>query len=225
MKLLNSFVSPFAARVRLAIYAYDLRVEIAPSGQWLPDFQKSPDYLAINPIGKVPTLVLDDGTGLPESTVIVEYLADAFATGLRPRDAQAAARARLLAHLMEIYVQEPGSPLIGQIFSGERNAGRIEGCIAAIDQGLSHVDHFIAAGTSATTREITIADCALVPYLYFFVDKMVPAVGGAPLINKHPAVAAYWEQMQEVPTVQKVLGEMHTAIAQSPLKKLLSASD
>ncbi len=66
LKLLNSYVSPFASRVRLAIYAHDLPVEIVPSGQWTEDFQKSPDYLAINPIGRVPTLLLSDGSALPE---------------------------------------------------------------------------------------------------------------------------------------------------------------
>src|SRR5580658_4487178 len=102
MKLLNSFVSPFAARVRLAIYAYDLPVEIAPSGQWTDNYEKSPDYLAINPIGRVPTLILDDDSALPESSVIVEYLAAQFhGNELVPRDAKASANARLLAHLVE----------------------------------------------------------------------------------------------------------------------------
>ena len=137
MKLLNSFVSPFAARVRLAIYAYDLPVEIVPSGQWLENFEKSPDYLAINPTGRVPALVLDDGGVIPESSVIVEFLADAFpGTGLRSRDAYAVGNARLLAHLAELYVQMPGGPLIGQIFSAQRDPARIHASVTAVEAGL-----------------------------------------------------------------------------------------
>ena len=77
MKLYSAELSPFAARPRVAIYAKTLPVEILAH----PADLKSPEYLAINPMGKLPALVLDDGTVIPESDTIVEYLADAF----RPR--------------------------------------------------------------------------------------------------------------------------------------------
>ena len=224
MKLLNSFVSPFAARPRLAIYAYDLPVEIAPSGQWLPNYEKSPDYLAINPIGRVPTLVLDDGSGLPESSVIVEYLADAFPhCGLRPKGAEAAARARLLAHVTEIYVQMEGGPLVGQLFATDRDRQAIERRVAAMDKGLSHLEHFIGTEGFAAGHEITLADCALVPYLFFFTERMVDAFDMPPIIGKHPKVAAYWDRVQAVSVVQKLLTEMRDAIGQSRLSMLVSA--
>jgi glutathione S-transferase len=224
MKLLNSFVSPFAARARLAIYAYDLPVEIVPSNQWLPNYVKSPDYLAINPIGRVPTLVLDDGGALPESSVIVEYLADAFPeSGLRPPDAQPAARARLIAHLMELYVQMRAGPLFGQLFAAQRDQRTIETCVAAMDEGLSHLEHFIGSEGFAAGHEITIADCALVPFLFFFTDRMVAALDMPPIIDKHPKVAAYWDRIQAAPAVRRVLEEMRTAIAQSRLRMLVPA--
>jgi glutathione S-transferase len=222
MKLLNSFVSPFASRVRLAIYAHNLPVEIAPSGQWTKDWQKSPDYLALNPIGRVPTLVMDDGSALPESTVIVEYLADAFPNaGLRPRNAEAAARDRLLAHLVEIYVQEQANPLFPQLFAKERDAERIQARVATMNTGLSHLNHFMAGESYTPDRTITIADCALIVYLFFFADRMVRALDQPSIIDNHPRVAAYWQAMQGAPAAQKVLGEMRTAIAQSPLKMLV----
>jgi glutathione S-transferase len=225
MKLLNSYVSPFAARARLAIYAYDLPVEIAPSGQWLPNYQKSPEYLAINPIGRVPTLLLDDGSALPESSVIVEYLADAFpGTGLRPTDAQAAARARLAAHLVETYVQMQAGPLFGQFFAEQRDQRRIEACVTAMDEGISHLEHFMGDDGLAIGREITIADCALVPFLFFFADRMVATFDIAPIIDKRPKLAVYWSRIQAEPVAERVLDEMRTAIAKSPLSKLLSPS-
>ena len=46
---------------------------------------RRPDFLAINPMGKLPTLVLADGTVLTETPAIVAYLADAHADkGLAP---------------------------------------------------------------------------------------------------------------------------------------------
>jgi len=226
MKLLNSFVSPFAARVRLAIYAYDLPVEIAPSGQWGANFQKSPDYLAINPIGLVPTLLRNDQSALPESSVIVEYLADRFAvTGLRPVDPDDLSKMRLTAYLAERYIQMPGSPLVGQIFSGHRDPDRLLSSFDAMDQGLTYLEHFMPKRDITSDHAVTIADCALVPFLYFFVECMASAFNMSSLIEKHPEVARYWNDIQKLPSVQKVLDEMTTAIANSPIKALVSGSN
>jgi glutathione S-transferase len=53
------------------------------------------DYLAVNRHGLVPTLI-DDGTVIVESTIINEYLDDAYPSApLRPEDARAKARMRL----------------------------------------------------------------------------------------------------------------------------------
>ena len=56
----------------------------------------SPAYLALNPNGVVPTLV-HDGTAIPESTVICEYLDEVFPTEprLSPIDAKARATMRV----------------------------------------------------------------------------------------------------------------------------------
>ncbi len=40
---------------------------------------RTPEYLALNPAGKVPLLVLDDGQTLPESNAILCYLAEGSA--------------------------------------------------------------------------------------------------------------------------------------------------
>lgn len=57
--------------------------------------QQKPEYLKLNPNAVVPTLV-DDGTVIIESTVICEYLDDAYPEPpLRPHEAVARARMRL----------------------------------------------------------------------------------------------------------------------------------
>lgn len=222
MKLLNSYVSPFAARVRLAVYAGDLPVEIAPSGQWLPNWDKSPDFLAINPVGRVPTLVLDDGTALPESGVIVEYLAAAFPESrLLPSDPQEAARARLLAQLMELYVQPRAGPLFPLLFAPKRDAATIESCVAGMDEGLGYLEHFIGEADAAANRGLTIADCALAPTLFFYAERMMIALAMPSLLEKRRKLMAYWEAVQAAPFVDRILSEMRTAIAGSRLKMLM----
>ena len=56
--------------------------------------QRSPAYLAINPEGKVPTLVLEDGRPLTEVAGILFYLARRYpAAGLLPDDIEGEAQA------------------------------------------------------------------------------------------------------------------------------------
>jgi glutathione S-transferase len=70
MKLLSSQTSPYARKVRIAIAEKKIECELVEETPWdvgtsVPDF---------NPLGKVPVLILDDGTALYDSRVIVEYL-------------------------------------------------------------------------------------------------------------------------------------------------------
>src|SRR5229473_1734773 len=55
--------------------------------------QKAPDYLKINPRGKVPALKLDDGAVVTENTAILSYLAKRFPEkNLLPKEPGAEAR-------------------------------------------------------------------------------------------------------------------------------------
>lgn len=86
--------SACAAKVRLALAEKRLEWE-SRYVDILRGEQFSPEFLALNPKAVVPVLV-HDGETIPESTVICEYLEDAFpAMPLFPADPLARARARL----------------------------------------------------------------------------------------------------------------------------------
>lgn len=72
MKLYYSRHSPFARKVRVTAIEKGLedRLELALADVRQPD----PEFLAVNPLGKVPALVRDDGGILINSPVICEYL-------------------------------------------------------------------------------------------------------------------------------------------------------
>jgi glutathione S-transferase len=222
VKLLSSAMSPYAARVRLAIYAKNLPVEIAPSGLWTASGEKSPQYLALNPIGKVPTLLLDDGTALGESETIVEFLADAFPTAqLRPQQAADIARARLLARIADLYVAGPGGELLPQVRAPKRSRAAIKRGIEAMDEGLRYLEHYLRDEPYAVGQSFTVADCALASYVFFFADLVAAALGHGNLIAKHPKVAGYQNRIQRDAAVEKVLHEVRTALASSRLKALV----
>lgn len=70
MKLIISPTSPFARKVRVVMAEKRIDYEPVVDIPWEPD-TRVPDY---NPLGKVPVLVMDDGSTLFDSRVIVEYL-------------------------------------------------------------------------------------------------------------------------------------------------------
>lgn len=70
MKLIGSLTSPYVRKVRIVLaekhISYDFDVDIPWNvGNHVSD---------CNPLGKVPVLILDDGTTLFDSRVIIEYL-------------------------------------------------------------------------------------------------------------------------------------------------------
>lgn len=54
--------------------------------------QKTPEYLKVNPRGRVPALVIDEGT-IVENTAILDYVAGKYAPQLMPKDPVQRARA------------------------------------------------------------------------------------------------------------------------------------
>lgn len=61
---------------------------------------RSPEYLAINPSGRAPTLVMDDGTAITDSAAIVEYLEELYPENpMMGTDAISRAKVRALERL------------------------------------------------------------------------------------------------------------------------------
>ena len=209
MKLYSSDLSPFASRPRVAIYAKALPVEILPPAG---GDTKSVEYLAINPMGRLPALVLDDGTVIPESDTIVEYLADAFPqSGLRPTTAKDIARGRLIARVTELYVMTPGAGLFAQMNPASRDAAVVDAAFVQLDKGLTDLNLIMTEDTFAVGDTVTTADCALAPIL-FFVGVFGMAFQRGDLLAGHGKIAAYWARARQEPGIAKVLGEMQTAL-------------
>jgi len=73
MKLYSNPASPFSRKVRIVIRELDLvrlveEINVNPTA--------SEELRRINPLGKIPVLVLNDGTTIVDSPVICEYLND-----------------------------------------------------------------------------------------------------------------------------------------------------
>ena len=69
MKLYSNAASPFARKCRVIAHELGLKLEEIRT---LP--MQDPEFRRINPLGKIPALMLDDGSVLIDSPVICEYL-------------------------------------------------------------------------------------------------------------------------------------------------------
>lgn len=70
MKLIIATPSPYARKARVALLEKNIPFESIIDNPWLPDT----GIRKINPLGKVPALILDSGEVLHDSSVIVEYV-------------------------------------------------------------------------------------------------------------------------------------------------------
>jgi glutathione S-transferase len=117
--LRSSPTSPFGRKVRIAAAVLELsdRIEVVAA-----DTNDPEDTLRLqNPLGKIPTLILEDGRALYDSRVIVEYL-DALAGGgkiipggaarIAALSRQALADGIMDAALLQVYEQRYREPEI-----------------------------------------------------------------------------------------------------------------
>ena len=96
----NYYRSSTSYRARIALEMKGLSYDYVPHhlrhGEHL-----EPAYLAVNPQGLVPALVLDDGTLLTQSLAIIEYLDEIHPEPpLLPKDPLGRARVRMLAQMI-----------------------------------------------------------------------------------------------------------------------------
>ena len=70
MKLIGSLTSPYARKARVVLAEKKMEYELELDSPWTPDS----GVHNVNPLGKIPVLILDDETVLFDSRVIVEYL-------------------------------------------------------------------------------------------------------------------------------------------------------
>jgi glutathione S-transferase len=95
IKLYDFKSSPNCQRVKIVLAEKNLPYEIVPVDLRAKE-QKTPDYLRLNPYGKVPVLT-DDGTVLYESCIINEYLDEKYPQPpLLPKEPGKKAKARIL---------------------------------------------------------------------------------------------------------------------------------
>jgi glutathione S-transferase len=217
MKLFQTYLSPFPTRVRLMLCAKGIDCEIVEPPGFHGDTRSKGSYLEVNPIGRVPALMLDDGRVLPESEVICEYLEDAFPEPrLMPSDPWRRAQVRLLSRLSDFYIVMAMLPLFLAV---ERPPERwdqeaIRRDVGAVGKTLDQLEIFIGTNGYAVGHSLTHADGTLVPILQLATEWM-PIFRGPDMFAGRPKIAAYWTAIARDPICARLTGETRQALRKS----------
>ena len=100
LKLHNFFRSSTSTRLRTALNLKGFDVEYLAYALRKGE-TRTPEYLALNPAGLVPSLELEDGTVMVQSLAIIEWLDEVHPTpALLPADPLGRARVRALAYMI-----------------------------------------------------------------------------------------------------------------------------
>lgn len=171
MILVGQYDSPFVRRVAVALHHYGLPFE----RRVLSVFADFDAMLAINPLGKVPTLILDDGTPIYDSRAIIEYLDAIAPPGLRLTPEEDPSRICMLR------LEAAGIGLAEKTYErGIETArkspeARDQPWIARLERQIASVAEWLEAETPAdgflVGRALTRADLAVALALTFLREK------------------------------------------------------
>lgn len=201
MKHYGYFRSSAAYRLRIALNLKGLSPELIPihltkdGGK-----QHTPEYRAINPQRRVPSLVLDSGETLIQSPAIIEYLEEVYPKpALLPADPVARAKIRAFAAVIgcDIHPLNNLAPL--QYLKREMKQEQ-----PAIDawyhhwiiEGFTALETMVGAGPYCFGGEVTLADVYLVPQVANARRLKTP-------LDKFPKLVAIDAALAKLPAFEK----------------------
>lgn len=164
---------------------------------------KTPEYLALHPLGKVPTLV-DDGVAIFESGAIVEYLLERHGDGRLAPAVGDPQRGPFLQwiHFAEASVMPPLVDLLTHRFrlpEAERSEAVVESARLRLRRALEAVEAALAKDGHLVGGAFGAADVMM-----GFSVHLAKLVGELPEDLSH--IAAWYETLSKRPAFEKAFG-------------------
>lgn len=202
IKLYDFLPCPFGQKVRIILAEKGLSYELVQI-DFTQGEQRKPDFLRLNPFGRVPVLV-DEDTTVYDSTIIAEYLEDEYPEPpLLPAVGASALRAR--ARTWEDFADTSFTPQVGQLMGemgkpeGDRDPARLQRIHRSIERALDFLNHELQ-GQEYLAQQFSIADIGFVPRLVVLKD-----LGLDPGQNR-ANVEAWLNRMIDRPSIQSLEG-------------------
>jgi glutathione S-transferase len=203
---LQLYFHPFASfcqKVLIAFYEND--IPFVPHVVDLGDEKSRAELEAIWPIGKFPVL-RDEAAGrtIPESSIIIEYLAQYYpgGTSFVPVDAELALLTRTWDRFYDHYVELPMQKIVTDRLrpQGRHDTYGVEESKALLETAYRVLEPEMENRTWAIGDVFTMADCAAAPAL-FYADLVLP------FDDEHPNVKAYFDRLLQRPSFARVVEE------------------
>src|SRR5258708_2794007 len=203
MRLFLANMAPYPRRVTL--YLNEKRIIVDRQEVDLRGMEnRSPDFLAKNPAGKVPVLELDDGSYLPQSGAIIEYLEELYpAPPMIGRTAEERAQVRATDRIAdEVFtvlsqILMHTSPVALQIHPGFVQLPDVGVALQPLlDQLLDQLEQRIGDEEFLAGATPTIADCTL-----FALMEAVYIGFGYELPERCKRLSAWYARYRERPSV------------------------
>jgi glutathione S-transferase len=205
IKLYDFPQSPYCQKARLVLAEKDLSYEKIFI-DLTKNEQKAPEFLRLNPYGKVPVLV-DEDEVIYDSTIINEYLDDEYPhPPLLPEDSGARARVRTLEDFADNSFTAQGGLLAAELrkSSEQIDQERVQRYRADLGRVLEFLERHLD-GKEYMSGASSLADLAFVPRLL-----QLPKLGveiPSRLIN----VLAWSERVKRRPSVKQLQQELGLA--------------
>jgi len=196
MKLHYHPLSTFARRVRIALIEKGITAELV-AVDMAKGAHRAPEYLALNPYGRVPTLE-EDGLVLYESTAILEYLEATHPTPpLVPADVRGRALVSMHVKLCDLQLTRQ----TGTIIFPKRFLPKERWDEAAMAQAKKEIEkHLGILEAQLRGKQYLVGDrYSLVEVCYTPFVEFFPLMEIAP----PPAVAAWSVRMLERPSARE----------------------
>ena len=184
--------SPYVTRVIIQARLKGIPLQCPPVPGGNP---RSAEFHALNPIGKVPALVHADGTLLPESGVIAEYLEERYPRpALLPAAPWPRAVSRLVARMPDLYVSPCFRPLLPHLDPRQRDPAAVAPQAETLTRAFRALAHFMLPGTFCAGDSPSLGDCALGPYVQLLKNVVFPVFPEIPDPTLVPGRLADWWQ-------------------------------
>jgi glutathione S-transferase len=200
IKLCGFRISNYHNKVRIALLErgipFEEDCEVHPS-------QKD-EYLSRSPMGKVPYLEVD-GARIRESSVILEYLEDAFPQRpLLPKDPLERARVRELLVFVELHLELVVRRLYGGLFFGGKFSDETKAQVEkGVAKGVRALKALVKFEPFIAGKELTLADCAAFAHLPL-VSLVTKSAYGRDFLEDIPQVKPYLKMLGERPAFARV---------------------
>ncbi len=206
LKLHGALLSPFVRKVRVVLAEKQVPYELVPANP----FEKSPAFLKLSPLGRIPAVEDEQGRSLADSSVIAEYIEERFPEPpLFPADPYDRARTRWFDEYADGGM---GPSVTGKVFFQRvinaklmRNTPDeriVASGLADVPTYFTYLEGELGTRDYLVADRFTLADVSVMSQLVNLGHAGVAIDAAA-----YPALARWYARITERPTVAPLIAQ------------------